>query len=92
MGAHCNFGCGSITCNYDGNYKYRTTVGDNAFIGCNTNLVSPCQVGDGAYTAAAPPHRRVPADALAHAGGTGHQTGLGKTASRQEVQTLMLLC
>ena len=66
VGAHCNFGCGSITCNYDGNYKYRTTVGDNAFIGCNTNLVSPCQVGDGAYTAAGTTITgRVPADALA---------------------------
>ena len=66
VGAHCNFGCGSITCNYDGNYKYRTMVGDNAFIGCNTNLVSPCQVGDGAYTAAGTTITgRVPADALA---------------------------
>ena len=66
VGAHCNFGCGSITCNYDGNFKYRTTVGDNVFIGCNTNLVSPCQVGDGAYTAAGTTLTGpVPADALA---------------------------
>lgn len=66
VGAHCNFGCGSITCNYDGNFKYRTTVGDNAFIGCNTNLVSPCQVGDGAYTAAGTTiTSQVPPDALA---------------------------
>ncbi len=66
VGAHCNFGCGSITCNYDGNFKYRTTVGDNAFIGCNTNLVSPCQVGSGAYTAAGTTITgQVPADALA---------------------------
>lgn len=66
VGAHCNFGCGSITCNYDGNFKYRTTVGDHAFIGCNTNLVSPCQVGSGAYTAAGTTIvGQVPADALA---------------------------
>lgn len=66
VGAHCNFGCGSITCNYDGNFKYRTTVGDNVFIGCNTNLVSPCQVESGAYTAAGTTVTdRVPADALA---------------------------
>ena len=66
VGANCNFGCGSITCNYDGNFKYRTTVGDNAFIGCNTNLVSPCQIGDGAYTAAGTTLTgAVPADALA---------------------------
>lgn len=52
VGERCNFGCGSITCNYDGNYKHRTTVGDDCFIGCNTNLVAPCTVEDGAYTAA----------------------------------------
>ncbi len=52
VGERCNFGCGSITCNYDGNEKFRTTVGDDCFIGCNTNLVAPCTVEDGAYTAA----------------------------------------
>ncbi|MCD8161070.1 MAG: UDP-N-acetylglucosamine diphosphorylase [Clostridiales bacterium] len=52
VGERCNFGCGSITCNYDGNQKFRTTVGDDCFIGCNTNLVAPCTVEDGAYTAA----------------------------------------
>ena len=66
MGEGVNIGAGSITCNYDGNFKYRTTVGDNAFIGCNTNLVSPCQVGDGAYTAAGTTiTSQVPPDALA---------------------------
>ena len=38
--------------NYDGTTKFRTTIGDGAFIGCNTNLVAPVRVGDGAYTAA----------------------------------------
>lgn len=52
VGKRCNFGCGSITCNYDGNQKYRTTVGNDCFIGCNTNLVAPCTVEDGAFTAA----------------------------------------
>lgn len=52
VGERCNFGCGSITCNYDGNKKYRTTVGNDCFIGCNTNLVAPCTVEDGAFTAA----------------------------------------
>ena len=66
VGAHCNFGCGSITCNYDGNKKYRTTVGDNVFIGCNTNLVAPVTVEDGAFTAAGSTITdTVPADALA---------------------------
>jgi bifunctional UDP-N-acetylglucosamine pyrophosphorylase/glucosamine-1-phosphate N-acetyltransferase len=66
VGKGCNFGCGSITCNYDGNHKYRTTVGDNVFIGCNTNLVAPVTVEDGAYTAAGSTiTRQVPANALA---------------------------
>ncbi len=66
VGKHCNFGCGSITCNYDGNHKYRTTVGNNVFIGCNTNLVAPVTVEDGAFTAAGSTiTSTVPADALA---------------------------
>ena len=52
VGEDCNFGCGVVTCNYDGKHKYRTTIGDRAFLGCNTNLVAPVTVGDGAYTAA----------------------------------------
>lgn len=52
VGGHVNFGCGTVTVNYDGNAKYRTVIGDHAFIGCNTNLVAPVQVGEGAYTAA----------------------------------------
>ena len=52
VGSKVNFGCGTVTVNYDGSAKYRTTIGDNAFIGCNTNLVAPVKVGDGAYTAA----------------------------------------
>jgi len=51
-GAHINFGCGTVTVNYDGTKKFRTTIGDHAFIGCNTNLVAPVTVGEGAYTAA----------------------------------------
>ena len=39
VGKYCNFGCGTVTCNYDGEGKFRTTIGDYAFIGCNTNLV-----------------------------------------------------
>lgn len=52
VGAHVNFGCGTVTVNYDGAAKFRTTIGDHAFIGCNTNLVAPVKIGDGAYTAA----------------------------------------
>ena len=52
VGQNCNFGCGTVTVNYDRAKKYRTTIGDGAFIGCNTNLVAPVTVGDGAYIAA----------------------------------------
>lgn len=52
MGKNVNVGCGTVTCNYDGKDKFRTKIGDNAFIGCNTNLVAPVSVEDGAYIAA----------------------------------------
>lgn len=52
VGKGVNFGCGCVTVNYDGSKKYRCSIGDNAFIGCNTNLVAPVTVNDGAYIAA----------------------------------------
>lgn len=52
IGENVNIGCGTVTCNYDGKNKHRTKIGDNAFIGCNTNLVAPVEIGEGAYTAA----------------------------------------
>lgn len=52
VGSNVNIGCGTVTCNYDGKNKYRTKIGDNAFIGCNTNLVAPVTVEEGAYIAA----------------------------------------
>lgn len=64
-GAHINFGCGTVTVNYDGAAKFRTTIGDGAFIGCNTNLVAPVKIGEGAYTAAGSTVTKdVPADSL----------------------------
>ncbi len=66
VGKRCNFGCGSITCNYDGNVKSRTTVGDDVFVGCNSNLVAPVTLENGAYTAAGSTITdTVPADTLA---------------------------
>lgn len=52
VGANVNFGCGTVTCNYDGKNKTRCTIGDGAFIGCNTNLIAPVEVGEMAYIAA----------------------------------------
>jgi len=52
VGANVNLGCGVVFVNYDGTKKYRSVVEDGAFIGCNSNLVSPVRVGKGAYIAA----------------------------------------
>ncbi|MBM4765314.1 bifunctional UDP-N-acetylglucosamine diphosphorylase/glucosamine-1-phosphate N-acetyltransferase GlmU [Bacillus sp. B15-48] len=52
VGSNVNIGCGSITVNYDGKNKYLTKIEDDAFIGCNSNLVAPVTVGKGAYVAA----------------------------------------
>ena len=52
VGKNINFGCGTITVNYDGKNKFRTVIEDNAFIGCNTNLVAPVKVKKNAFVAA----------------------------------------
>src|SRR3546814_180638 len=66
VGAAANVGAGTITCNYDGFLKHRTSIGAGAFIGSNTALVAPVSVGDGAIVAAGSTITEdVPADALA---------------------------
>ena len=66
IGERANIGCGAITVNYDGVNKFKTTVGADAFIGCNTNLVAPVTVGDRSITAAGSTITDdVPADSLA---------------------------
>lgn len=52
VGRNVNLGCGVVFVNYDGSKKYRSVVEDGAFVGCNSNLVSPVHVGKGAYIAA----------------------------------------
>ena len=52
VGEGVNFGCGCCVANYDGQHKHRTKIGNHAFIGCNTNLIAPVEVGDFGYTAA----------------------------------------
>lgn len=51
-GENVNWGCGTVTVNYDGKNKNKTIVGDNVFIGCNTNLIAPLKVGNNAFIAA----------------------------------------
>ena len=65
VGKDVNFGCGCVTANYDGVNKFRTVIGDHAFIGCNTNLIAPVTVGANATTAAGSTITRdVPEDSL----------------------------
>lgn len=52
IGTKTNIGCGTITCNYDGFRKSKTIIGNNSFIGSNTNLVAPVTVGDNTFVAA----------------------------------------
>ncbi|ONI47784.1 UDP-N-acetylglucosamine diphosphorylase/glucosamine-1-phosphate N-acetyltransferase [Candidatus Epulonipiscium fishelsonii] len=66
VGKNVNFGCGTVVVNYDGKKKHRSTICDNAFIGCNTNLVSPVVVNENAYIAAGSTiTKEVPQDSLA---------------------------
>ena len=52
IGARTNIGAGTITCNYDGANKFRTVMGEDVFIGSNSSLVAPLNLGDGATTGA----------------------------------------
>lgn len=66
VGCRVNFGCGTVTSNYNGYTKGRCKIGDDAFIGCNTNLIAPVTIGDRAYTAAGSTiNKDVPDGALA---------------------------
>ena len=66
MGEGVNIGAGSITCNYDGVHKHKSVIGDNVFVGSDTMMVAPAEIGDGALVAAGSVITEpVPADALA---------------------------
>jgi bifunctional UDP-N-acetylglucosamine pyrophosphorylase/glucosamine-1-phosphate N-acetyltransferase len=66
IGAKVNIGAGTITCNYDGVAKHQTTIGKGAFVGSNSTLVAPIEIGEGSYVAAGSVVTQpVPADALA---------------------------
>jgi bifunctional UDP-N-acetylglucosamine pyrophosphorylase / glucosamine-1-phosphate N-acetyltransferase len=66
VGAKTNIGAGTITCNYDGFSKHKTTIGNGAFIGTNSSLVAPIRIGNGAYIGSGSVITKdVPDDALA---------------------------
>ncbi len=87
IGQGANIGAGTITCNYDGEKKHPTTIGDNAFIGSNSTLVAPIGIGDTAYVGAASCITEdVPVGALAL--GRGRQvTKPGWVAARKQART-----
>ncbi|WP_067841281.1 bifunctional UDP-N-acetylglucosamine diphosphorylase/glucosamine-1-phosphate N-acetyltransferase GlmU [Amphibacillus sediminis] len=65
IGKNVNVGCGSITVNYDGENKFLTKIEDDVFIGCNTNLIAPVTIGQGAIVAAGSTiNKDVPSEAL----------------------------
>jgi bifunctional UDP-N-acetylglucosamine pyrophosphorylase/glucosamine-1-phosphate N-acetyltransferase len=65
VGAEVNIGAGTITCNYDGVNKHKTTIEDGAFIGSDSQLVAPVRIGRGAYVGAGSTITKdVPADSL----------------------------
>jgi len=66
LGKKCNVGCGVVFSNFDGKLKKKTRVGDNVFIGSNSNLIAPLYINDGAYIAAGSTiTQNIPQDALA---------------------------
>lgn len=81
VGASANIGAGTITCNYDGFGKYRTIIGEGAFIGSNSALVAPVTIGDGAIVGAGSVITEdVEADSLGIA--RGEQKGISGWAKR----------
>lgn len=84
VGSNVNFGCGTVTVNYDGVHKHRTTIGDGVFIGCNTNLVAPVAVAPETFIAAGSTITEdVPEDCLAIA--RSRQTNIqGWVSNRKE--------
>ena len=88
VGADANIGAGTITCNYDGAKKHRTTIGKGAFIGSNSALVAPVKIGAGAYIGSGSViTKNVPPGALALA--RGHQVvkkgGAARLRSRRSL-------
>jgi bifunctional UDP-N-acetylglucosamine pyrophosphorylase/glucosamine-1-phosphate N-acetyltransferase len=86
IGHHVNIGAGTVIVNYDGVAKHPTYIGDEAFIGCNANLVAPVEIGASAYVAAGSTvTHNVPAEALAIARGRQENKPNWVRARRQRV-------
>ncbi len=85
VGEAVNIGAGTVTCNYDGEAKYRTTIGNRVFVGTNSTLVAPVRLGDGCYVGAGSfVDHDVPAGALAV--GRSRQRNIDGWAARRPMQ------
>ena len=92
IGAKTNVGAGTITCNYDGEKKHQTVIGDNVFVGSNSTLVAPVTFADGSYIAAGSAVTTdVPAGALA-IGRSRQENKEGWVAKRKEAKANKLMC
>lgn len=81
LGANVNIGAGTITANYDGQNKYKTLIGNNVFVGSNSTIVAPVELGDNSLIGAGSTiTKSVPADAIAL--GRGRQTNMAEYAKR----------
>jgi bifunctional UDP-N-acetylglucosamine pyrophosphorylase/glucosamine-1-phosphate N-acetyltransferase len=86
VGEAVNIGAGTVTCNYDGEAKYRTTIGNRVFVGTNATLVAPVRLGDGCYVGAGSfVDQDVPAGALAI--GRSRQRNIEGWAARRPLQS-----
>ncbi|MFX0549675.1 bifunctional UDP-N-acetylglucosamine diphosphorylase/glucosamine-1-phosphate N-acetyltransferase GlmU [Hathewaya histolytica] len=82
VGSKCNFGCGTVIVNYDGKEKHKTIIGDNVFIGCNANLISPVEIKNNSYVAAGSTiTKEVPEGSLAIA--RARQTNIDKWVEKK---------
>jgi bifunctional UDP-N-acetylglucosamine pyrophosphorylase/glucosamine-1-phosphate N-acetyltransferase len=86
VGEAVNIGAGTVTCNYDGEAKHRTTIGNRVFVGTNATLVAPLRLGDGCYVGAGSfVDHDVPAGALAV--GRSRQRNIEGWAARRPLQS-----
>jgi bifunctional UDP-N-acetylglucosamine pyrophosphorylase/glucosamine-1-phosphate N-acetyltransferase len=86
VGEAVNIGAGTVTCNYDGEAKHRTTIGNRVFVGTNSTLVAPVRLGDGCYVGAGSfVDHDVPAGALAV--GRSRQRNIEGWAARRPLQS-----
>jgi bifunctional UDP-N-acetylglucosamine pyrophosphorylase/glucosamine-1-phosphate N-acetyltransferase len=85
LGSEVNIGAGTVTCNYDGERKHNTVIGDRVFIGSDTMLVAPVSVGDGAKTGAGSVVTRdIPAGSLAYGAPARVREELDGTEDREQ--------